>query len=253
MKHIPVIKLLVERELTLRYKRSVIGIGWTLLNPMLTSFVLWIVFSYIFSSKLPGNQQYAPYLFAGILLNNFFSQGLLASAEAIASNGSIFTKIYIPPQVFAISSALASFINFLIGLIPLTIVVYISGTNLSWTFPLTLYIALLMILLVSGLGLILSITFIRFDDTRNVVNVSLLMLLYLTPVFYPLSALSPRLQEIIGLNPMTSFLDCFRWAFSSNEVATWGDWLYISLFSLSIFYLGIVIFKKYWPRTVTML
>jgi ABC-type polysaccharide/polyol phosphate export permease len=110
-----------------------------------------------------------------------------------------------------------------------------------------------MILLVSGLGLILSITFIRFDDTRNVVNVSLLMLLYLTPVFYPLSALSPRLQEIIGLNPMTSFLDCFRWAFSSNEVATWGDWLYISLFSLSIFYLGIVIFKKYWPRTVTML
>ena len=253
MKYLPVIKLLVGRELTLRYKRSVIGIGWTLLNPMLTSFVLWIVFSYIFGSKLPGDQQYAPYLFAGILLNNFFSQGMLASAESIASNGAIFTKIYIPPQVFAISSAFAGFINFLIGLIPLTIVVYISGTNLSWTFPLTILIAFLMILLVSGLGLILSITFIRFDDTRNVVNVSLLMLLYLTPVFYPLSALSPRLQQIIGFNPMTSFLDCFRWAFSSNETATWGDWLYIGIVSASVFYLGVYIFKKYWARTVTML
>ena len=253
MKYLPVIKLLVGRELTLRYKRSVIGIGWTLLNPMLTSFVLWIVFSYIFGSKLPGDQQYAPYLFAGILLNNFFSQGMLASAESIASNCAIFTKIYIPPQVFAISSAFASFINFLIGLIPLTIVVYISGTNLSWTFPLTILIASLMILLVSGLGLILSITFIRFDDTRNVVNVSLLMLLYLTPVFYPLSALSPRLQQIIGFNPMTSFLDCFRWAFSSNETATWGDWLYIGIVSVSVFYLGVYVFKKYWARTVTML
>jgi len=220
---------------------------------MLTSFVLWVVFSFVFGSKLPGDQQYAPYLFAGILLNNFFSQGMLASAESIASNGAIFTKIYIPPQVFAVSSAFASFVNFLIGLIPLTIVVYISGTNLSWTFPLTLLIAFLMILLVSGLGLILSITFIRFDDTRNVVNVSLLMLLYLTPVFYPLSALSPRLQQIIGLNPMTSFLDCFRWAFSSNETATWGDWLYIGILSVSVFYLGINIFKKYWARTVTML
>jgi ABC-type polysaccharide/polyol phosphate export permease len=220
---------------------------------MLTSFVLWVVFSYIFGSKLPGTQQYAPYLFAGILLNNFFSQGLLASAESIASNGAIFTKIYIPPQVFAISSALASFVNFLIGLIPLTIVVYISGTKLSWTFPLTLFIAFLMILLVSGLGLILSITFIRFDDTRNVVNVSLLMLLYLTPVFYPLSALSPRLQQIIGFNPMTSFLDCFRWAFSTNETVTWGDWMYITIVSLSIFYLGVIVFKKYWARTVTML
>jgi len=253
VQYIPVIKLLVGRELTLRYKRSVIGVGWTLLNPMLTSFVLWVVFSYIFGSKLPGDQQYAPYLFAGILLNNFFSQGLLASAESIASNGTIFTKIYIPPQVFAISSALASFVNFLIGLIPLTIVVYISGTNLSWTFPLTIFIAFLMILLISGLGFMLSITFIRFDDTRNVVNVSLLMLLYLTPVFYPLSALSPRLQQIIGLNPMTSFLDCFRWAFSTNEVASWGDWVYISSVSFVVFYLGVYVFKKYWARTVTML
>ena len=75
MKYLPLIRLLVNRELTLRYKRSVIGIGWTLLNPMLTSFVLWVVFSFVFASRLPSGQQFAPYLMAGILLNTFFNQG----------------------------------------------------------------------------------------------------------------------------------------------------------------------------------
>jgi len=77
MKHLQLIRLLVGRELTLRYKRSVIGIGWTLLNPMLTSFVLWVVFSFVFAGKLPDGQQYAPYLMAGIVLNSFFNQGLM--------------------------------------------------------------------------------------------------------------------------------------------------------------------------------
>ncbi len=253
MKHIPLIKMLVFRELTLRYKRSAIGIGWTLLNPMLTSFVLWIVFSYVFGSRLPGNQQYAPYLFAGILLNNFFSQGMLASAEAIAGNGSIFTKIRIPPQIFAISSAIASYVNFLIGLIPLAIVVYLSGTTLAWTAPLTILVGLFMTLLVSGLGLILSLTCIRFDDTRNIVNVSLLMLLYLTPVFYPISALSPKLQEIIKLNPLTSFLNCFRWAFSDNEKVVLLDWVFAGVVSVAVFLFSIKFFERYWNKIVTML
>ena len=105
VKHLELIRLLVGRELTLRYKRSVLGIGWTLLNPILTSFVLWIVFSFVFASKLPSGQQFAPYLMAGILLNTFFNQGLLASAESIAGNGGVLTKIYIPPQIFAVSAA----------------------------------------------------------------------------------------------------------------------------------------------------
>jgi len=93
VRHLELIRLLVSKELTLRYKRSVLGIGWTLLNPILTSFVLWVVFSFVFASRLPSGQQFAPYLMAGILLNTFFSQGLLASAESIAGNGRVLTKI----------------------------------------------------------------------------------------------------------------------------------------------------------------
>ena len=220
---------------------------------MLTSFILWIVFSTIFASRLPNGQRFAPYLMAGILLNTFFSQGLVQSAESIASNGGVLTKIYVKPQIFAISSALAALVNFFIGMIPLTIVATISGQQIAWTFPLVFIVGFFMVLLVAGLGLSLSILFIRFDDTRNIVNVLLLILMYLTPIFYPISVLSPRMQSIVRLNPMTSFLDCFRWAFSNNAVSTPRDWIYIALSGLLSIWMGTYLFKKFWPRTVAML
>jgi ABC-type polysaccharide/polyol phosphate export permease len=253
MKYAQLIRLLVGRELTLRYKRSVIGIGWTLLNPMLTSFVLWIVFSFVFASRLPGTQQYAPYLMAGILLNTFFNQGVTLSAESIANNGPVLTKIYVPPQVFPISTALAGLVNFFIGMIPLGIVCLISGQNIAWTMPLVLIVGVCLALLTAGIGLTLSILYIRFDDSRNIVNVMLMILMYFTPVFYPISILSERLQKMIVLNPLTSYLDVFRWAFSNNAVVSVSDWIYMISTSLISIGIGTFVFRRYWPRTVAML
>ena len=253
MKYLPLIRLLINRELTLRYKRSVIGIGWTLLNPVLTSAVLWYVFSFVFASRLPNGQQFGPYLMAGFLLNTFFGQGLMQSADSIASNGGVLTKIYVPPQVFAISSALAGLTNFFIGMLPLAVVCYISGQPLAWTLPLVLVVGILLALLVAGLGLSLSILFIRFDDSRNIVAVLLLILMYLTPIFYPISVMSPTMQNIIHWNPITSYLDIFRWAFSNNATPTVFNWVYMSIWSIVSILLGTYIFKKYWPRTVAML
>jgi ABC-type polysaccharide/polyol phosphate export permease len=253
MKHLQLIRLLVNRELTLRYKRSVIGIGWTLLNPMLTSFVLWVVFSFVFAGRLPEGQQYAPYLMAGIVLNSFFNQGLTLSAYSIQSNSGVLTKIYVAPQVFPISVALAGLVNFFIGLIPLAAVVYVSGQSLSLTFPLVIIVGFFLALLVAGIGLSLSLVFIRYDDTKNIIGILLLILTYVTPIFYPISVLSDRMQSIVNLNPLTSYLDCFRWAFSNNADATIGDWLYMGATGTFAMLIGSYIFKKYWPRTVAML
>jgi ABC-type polysaccharide/polyol phosphate export permease len=220
---------------------------------MLTSFVLWVVFSFVFAGKLPGGQQYAPYLMAGIVLNSFFNQGLMISAESIASNSGVLTKIYVPPQIFPISVALAGLVNFFIGLIPLAIVVYISGQSLALTFPLVIIVGFFLALLVAGLGLALSLLFIRFDDTKNIVGVTLLILTYLTPIFYPISILNERMQAIVKLNPLTSYLDCFRWAFSNNAVATLNDWLYMGATGIFAILFGTYMFKKFWPRTVAML
>jgi ABC-type polysaccharide/polyol phosphate export permease len=190
---------------------------------------------------------------AGIVLNSFFNQGLMISAESIASNSGVLTKIYVPPQIFPISVALAGLVNFFIGLIPLAIVVYISGQSLALTVPLVIIVGFFLALLVAGLGLSLSLLFIRFDDTKNIVGVTLLILTYLTPVFYPISILSERMQNIVKLNPLTSYLDCFRWAFSNNAVATLNDWLYMGATGILAILFGTYMFKKFWPRTVAML
>jgi ABC-type polysaccharide/polyol phosphate export permease len=119
--------------------------------------------------------------------------------------------------------------------------------------PLVLVVGVCLALLTAGIGLTLSIMYIRFDDARNIVNVFLMILMYFTPVFYPISILSERLQTIISYNPLTSYLDVFRWAFSNNATVTLFDWGYMLSTSLISIAIGTYVFKKYWPRTVAML
>jgi len=190
---------------------------------------------------------------AGILLYTFFNQSLMQSAESIASNGGVLTKIYVPPQIFAISSALAGLVNFFIGLFPLALVCWISGQSLSFTLPLVIIVGVSLALLTAGLGLAISIMFIRFDDTRSIVNVLLMILMYLTPIFYPISIMNETMQNIIKWNPLTSYLDIFRWAFSNNASPTLFNWVYMGIWSTAAILLGTYVFKKYWPRTVAML
>jgi ABC-type polysaccharide/polyol phosphate export permease len=253
MKYTQLIRLLVNRELTLRYKRSVIGIGWTLLNPMLTSFVLWVVFSFAFGQQLLEGQQFAPYLMAGILLNTFFSQGVVMTADSISRNGGVLTKIFVPPQVFAISSALSAYVNFCIGLIPLGIVVYLSGQVLAVTLPIVFIVGIFLTIAITGIGLLCSILFIRFDDTRNIVNVLLMVLMYLTPILYPIGILDSSMQKVVQMNPLTSYLEIFRWSFSNNASPTMFNWVYMICSSLIVFWAGSLVFRKFWPRMIVML
>ncbi len=190
---------------------------------------------------------------AGILMNTFFNQSLTQSADSIASNGGVLTKIYVPPQIFAISSALAGLANFFIGLLPLALVCFVAGQPVALTAPLVIVVGVALAFLTAGLGLALSILFIRFDDTRNIVNVLLMILMYLTPIFYPVSIMNETMQSIIKWNPLTSYLDIFRWAFSNNASPTLFNWVYMGIWSTFALLLGTYVFKKYWPRTVAML
>jgi osmoprotectant transport system permease protein len=183
--------------------------------------------------------------------------------EGNASTSSRFFKLLFGPDFFtalrahvllvAISSALAGLANFFIGLFPLAVVCWISGQSLSFTLPLVIIVGVSLTLLTAGLGLAISIMFIRFDDTRNIVNVLLMILMYLTPIFYPISIMNETMQNIIKWNPLTSYLDIFRWAFSNNASPTLFNWVYMGIWSTASILLGTYVFKKYWPRTVAML
>ena len=252
-RNVLLIRILVGRNLTVRYKRSVIGVGWTLVNPMLASFILWLVFANNFGQRLASGQQYAPYLMAGTLLNTFVTVGITMSAQSILENVSILTKIYVRPQIFTLASAISGLVNFGVGLLPLALVVYVSGQTIAITFPLVMVVAFFLVLTVAGAGLMLSVLFIRFSDSQSVTTIMLNMLSYVTPLFYPITDLSDRMQKVVSMNPLTSFLDCFRWSFSNNATATLGDWIYISLTGIIVFAVGNLIFVKNWKKVVVML
>jgi ABC-type polysaccharide/polyol phosphate export permease len=245
--------LLVRRDLHVRYRRSILGLLWSLLNPLISSLVLWFVFVNIFNARLPGGTSFAPYVLAGVLVLSFFSQGFLQAAESISSGVGILQKVYVRPEIFAISSAISSGMNFIFGLVALTIVNFVTGNYFSFLAPLSILVILALILFVTGMGLITSILFIRFDDSRNIVAIFLQLLNYMTPVFYPKEILGDRVRFVISLNPLSSYLDVFRYVFTNSGVATTFDWLYMFGSSAASLILGVIIFNKFWPKTVGMM
>jgi|LakMenEpi03Aug12_release.lakeMendotaPanAssembly.Ray.scaffolds.fasta_scaffold222357_2 ABC-2 type transport system permease protein len=245
--------LLVKRDLTVRYKRSILGLLWSLINPLLTSLVLWIVFVQIFKAKLADGSQFAPYVLAGVLLMTYFNQAFMQATDSISSGMGIIQKVYVRPHVFALASAISNSINFILGLFALTFVTFLVDEGVSLFAPLTVLVVLSMLGLTIGLSLMTSILFIRFDDSKNIVAIFLQILFYLTPVFYPKDILSENIRTIVSLNPLSSYLDIFRFVFADTGKATLLDWVYMFSSSAIVLLLGIIIFKKSWARSVVMM
>lgn len=251
--HRELIALLVKRDIAIRYKRSFLGLLWTLLNPLLTSLVLWFVFINIFSARLPDGTEFAPYLLAGVLLITFFIQGFNQAADSIAQGSGILMKIYVPPQVFAFAGALSNAVNFCFGLFALAFVSYITAAGVALSFPLTILVIFFMLIYITGLGLLVSIAYVRYDDTRSIFAILISFMMYLSPIFYPKEILSGTMLEVVNANPLTSFLDVFRYVFSGTGSASWADWAYMAGISITVLFIGIRSFAKAWPRTVVMM
>ena len=247
------IKLLVKRDISVRYKRSVLGLLWTMLNPLLTSLVLWFVFVTIFKPKLADGTQFAPYVLAGVLVMTFFTQAFMGAAESISGGVGILQKVYVKPQVFAVASAISNAINFLLGLFALVLVTFLVGDGISFFAPLTILVVLSMLGLTIGLALMTSILFIRFDDSKNIIAITLQLLYYLTPVFYPKDILNEKVRLVVSLNPLSSYLDIFRYVFANTGRATTFDWIYMFSTSTLALFIGLAIFKRYWAKSVVMM
>ena len=247
------ILLLVRRDLSVRYRRSILGLMWSLINPLLSSLVLWFVFVNIFNSKLTSGTSFAPYVLAGVLLIGFFSQGFLQAAESIADQIGILQKVYVKPEIFAISSSLSSAVNFVFGLFSLIFVNLLVGNQFSPFFLLGTLVIFSMMCLITGLGLMTAILFIKFDDSRNIVRILLQLLTYLTPVFYPKDILGKTVEIAVSLNPLTSYLEIFRFVFIGSGMASGFDWIYMFGSALGSLLLGIFVFNQHWHKTVVMM
>lgn len=250
--HRGLIKLLVTRDLTVRYKRSALGVWWTLLNPLLTMIVMWVVFSKFFKFKIP-DVPYVVYLLSGLLLMTFFSQAVIATGSSIVSSSSILSKVYVPPEVFAISASLAAMVNFLISLLLLLVIQVVTGVGIPVTAPLVVFPALCMLMLVAGLGLLIASAAVFFFDVLDFSAVLIQILGYLTPTFYPIDIVPEEFLPIIHANPLYSYLVVFRaFIYEGRMPPAWAVAVMV-LTAVGLLLVGVWVFSRSWKRLVVLL
>lgn len=247
------LRLLVVRDLTLRYKRSILGVWWTLLNPLLTTGVMWLVFSAVFRFQIPGGVPYILYLTSGVLLLTFFSQGINTVGQSLVASAPVISKVYVPPEVFAVSASTAAAMNFAISLIPLFLLALLTGWGIPLSAPLVLLPAAALLMLVTGLGLLVATSAIRFADTIDLTALAVVLLGYLTPTFYPVTIVPDEYRGLMKLNPLYSYLLVFRDLAYGGPAAPWWAWAVMVGTSLGALVLGTYVFGRRWRVLAAML
>ena len=220
---------LVTRDIKVRYKRSVLGFFWVMLNPLLMMLVMSMVFSGLFKVSTPN---YTSYLLSGIILWNFFSQSTTTSVVSLISNSSLIKKIYIPKAIFPLSVILSAVVNFLFSLVPLLLIIYFTGGSISGRVYLLPVILLLVALFSFGIALLLSTLTVFFHDTIYIYDVLLMVWMYATPIFYPESIIPGKFSFILHFNPFYYYLTVFRGALYLDISAVSVKLLYGLLSSL---------------------
>ncbi len=198
---------LVGRELKVRYRRSTIGFLWTMLQPLLTMLVFTVVFAKLFRFPIDN---YPVYALAGILFWNFFSQSIVASMNSLRGNAQLLQKLPVPKAVFPVATVISGVVNLLFALVPLFAILIYREHRLSASLLFLPIAILLATLFTLGAGLLLSPLAVFFSDTVELVSVLLTLLMYLTPLFYPIGALHGIAYELVRFNPVRSVLEVFR-------------------------------------------
>lgn len=232
---------LVARDFKTKYKRSVLGVFWSFLNPLLTMLVQYIVFSTLFKSGIPN---FALYLLTGIVCFNFFNEATSMTLMSITGNASLITKVYVPKYIYPVSRVLSSMINLMLSLIPLLAVMLFTGTAVRPAILLLPFGLICLLALCIGVGFILSTAMVFFRDTQFLWGVVSMLWMYLTPIFYPESIIPAQFMTLYKCNPLYHIIRFIRIILIdgvSPEPKAYALCLLVSVLPLL---LGAVIFKK---------
>lgn len=201
------LKQLVSRDFKTKYKRSYLGIVWSLLNPLLTMSVQYIVFSTLFRADI---ENYPAYLLTGIVFFNFFNEAATVGMSAIVANASLIKKVYMPKYIYPISKVISTSVNLLLSFIPLFLLMAFTGTRFTPALFLLIFDVVCLLMFVVGLVLLLSTAMTFFQDTGFLWGIIAMIWQYLTPVFYPISIIPEKFLPYYRLNPMCQFVTFAR-------------------------------------------
>lgn len=234
---------LTRRDVLTRYKRSVLGIAWTMLNPLGMMVVLTIAFSSIF--RMETEFSYAAFVLTGMIIWNFFSQTTTASMVNLVWGGGLLHHIYVPRTSFALAAIMTGIVNFLFSLIPLLVVMVFTKVPLQpaiLLFPIPL---LLVAAFSLGLGLLISTLAVYFPDVVEMYNIAILGWMYLTPVIYPETILPDAYRVwVTSLNPMYYMVKLFRDVVYYGKLPATPDLLIATLIASVTLAIGWILFTR---------
>lgn len=241
LRFIPLLKELVARDIKIKYRRSVLGVLWTLLNPLLMMIVLSVVFSNIFKFDV---ENFPLYLLSGQVIFNFYSDCTTSSMSSILGSASLIKKIYIPKYLFVVSKVLSTSINLMSSFTALICVTLAMRMELHITLLLSVIPLIFLILFSLGVSMILATIAVKFRDIIHLYSVFITALLYLTPVIYPMSILPEKIKFLVMLNPLTNIVMMFRDLYMYNSLPSLSSFVVAAVETILICILGMYIFWK---------
>lgn len=234
---------LISRDFKVKYKRSVLGVLWSLLYPVLNMAVMALVFSNIFKFSTPG-VNYLVYVLSGLIMFNYFSEASNLAMSSIVANFSLINKIYIPKYIFPLSKCLFVGINFLLTLIPLYIVIFATGTGINIYHLVLPYAYICLFMFTLGMGLILATISVFLRDMFYIYSIVLTLWTYLTPIMYDIAIIPAKFQLILKLNPMYHYIDFIRKIILYHQIPSAFTFAVCGISSVIFLVIGLVAFKK---------
>ena len=240
-KHRFLFEELVKRDFKKKYKRTVLGMGWSVLSPLLQLLVMRLIFTQFFGRNTP---HYTTYLFCGLLVFNYFRESTVGGMNSLVSNSSIFSKINVPKYLFLLSRNVSSLINFGLTLIVFFLFCIIDHITFSWSFFALIYPIFWLILFNIGVGMILSAMYVFFRDTSYFYDIFTMLLRYLSAIFYMVDKYGPKAQRIFLFNPIYCFIKFFRVVVIDGNLPSMQYHLLCAGYTIAVLLIGAFMYKK---------
>jgi len=238
---------MVVRDMKLRYKRSVLGIVWSLFNPLIQMAVFTFLSGRVLSLEIPN---YPSFVFTGVLAWSWFQGALLLTAGAITDNRELIRQPGFPTAILPVVTVTTHLIHFLLALPILLLFLVLGGARLTSAILVLPLVTVLQFLLILSLGYLAATVHVTFRDTQHILGVFLMLLFYLTPVFYDASILPARYQAFYRLNPMMHLITAYRAILIHGNLPDLGALLALGVLVGVLLWLGHMVFKRASTRFV---
>lgn len=236
-----VVQQLTARELKRKYARSVLGVVWSVLNPLLSMAVLSLIFSQLFRRSI---ENYPIYYLTGYILWQAFTGATTAALTALVDNKALLLKVKFPMELFILTRVYTALINLGYSLAAYVVMLLVFGVTPKWTMLLSPVIILLLFLFSLGLSYILATAYVFFGDVKHLYAVALTLWMYCSAIFYPVEQLHGVIRWVIWANPMYTYIHCLRQAVMYGQLPGTVQWLQMILWSAALYILGSTVFRR---------